>query len=105
MLLDSVKPGKGLFKSGRTGKIQQIGVSLTRRLNVNKHVIYDAKWVDGYESTYVFWDNGSVEVFSKDGNNNITNTAATFQPVNGGVLITAVTESQTYFPGLNPILN
>ena len=98
--------GKAYFKSGTTGKEEIIGVSVADRKNVNGHIAYDAQWSDGYKSTYVFWSNGDVEIFSKDGSGDIERTPARYSRENNGeIKITANTGSVTIFPNLNPSAN
>ena len=102
----SIPYGKARFKSGRTGKVELIGVSLSRRTNVNGHIVYDASWVDGYKSSYVFWSNGKVEIFSKIGNTTTERTNARFRrSSNGDCVITADTNAVTTFPRFNPVVN
>ena len=102
----SIPFGKAYFKSGRTGKEEIIGVSITDRKNVNGHIAYDAQWSDGYKSTYVFWANGDAEIFSKDGSGDIERTPARYSRENNGkIKITANTGSVTIFPNLNPAAN
>ena len=98
--------GKAYFKSGTTGKEEIIGVSVADRKNANGHIAYDAQWSDGYKSTYVFWSNGDVEIFSKDGSGDIERTPARYSRENNGeIKITANTGSVTIFPNLNPSAN
>ena len=98
--------GKAFFKSGRTGKEELIGISISSRVNTNGHTVYDAKWVDGHDSTYVFWSNGNAEIFSKDGEGNTVRTAAKFERLqNGSVKIVAETDAVTIFPSFNPATN
>ena len=98
--------GKAFFRSGRTGKDELIGVSLSSRVNTNGHTVYDAEWSDGYDSSYVFWSNGRAEIFSKDGAGETIRTAANFKRlVNGSIQIIAETDSVTIFPSFNPATN
>ncbi|MBL6739446.1 MAG: hypothetical protein ISP81_04840 [Synechococcus sp. BS301-5m-G54] len=98
--------GNARFKSGRTGKAEIIGVSLSQRKNVNGHIVYDASWADGYDSSYVFWSNGKVEIFSKNGEGKTEKTNASFRITsNGDCMITADTNAVTTFPHLDPIVN
>ena len=98
--------GKARFKSGRTGKTEIIGVSLSQRKNVNGHIVYDASWADGYGSSYVFWSNGKVEIFSKNGVGEIERTNARFRRMsNGDCVITADTNAVTTFPRFSPVVN
>ena len=98
--------GKARFKSGRTGKTEIIGVSLSQRKNVNAHIVYDASWADGYSSSYVFWSNGKAEIFSKNGVGEIERTNARFRRMsNGDCVITADTNAVTTFPRFSPVVN
>ena len=98
--------GKAIFVSGSTGKEELIGVVLASRVNSNGHTVYDAKWADGYESSYVFWSNRHAEIFSKDGAGSTMRTEAKFERLNDGSLkITADTNSITIFPSFNPATN
>ena len=62
---ESIPYGKARFKSGRTGKAELIGVQLLSRTNSNGDKVYDARWADGYKSTYVFWASGRAEIFCR----------------------------------------
>lgn len=98
--------GKARFKSGRTGKTEIIGVSLSQRKNVNAHIVYDASWADGYNSSYAFWSNGKAEIFSKNGVGEIERTNARFRRMsNGDCVITADTNAVTTFPRFSPVVN
>ena len=98
--------GKAMFVSGSTGKEELIGVVLASRVNLNGHTVYDAKWSDGYESSYVFWSNRHAEIFSKDGAGSITRTDAKFErQTDGSLKIIADTNSVTIFPSFNPATN
>ena len=98
--------GKAFFKSGRTGKEELIGVSLSSRVNTNGHTIYDANWSDGYASSYVFWSNGHAEIFSKDGKGAKVRTPANFKRANdGSIQIISETGSATIFSSFNPATN
>jgi len=98
--------GKAFFKSGRTGKEELIGISISSRVNTNGHTVYDAMWADGYDSSYVFWSNGHAEIFSKDGGGNTVRTAAQYERLqNGSVKIIAETNAVTIFPSFNPATN
>ena len=98
--------GKAFYKSGSTGKEELIGISLSSRVNTNGHTVYDAKWSDGEESSYVFWSNGHAEIFSKDGTGATVRTAANFKRLdNGSLEIIAETNSVTIFPSFNPATN
>ena len=98
--------GKARFKSGRTGKTEIIGVSLSQRTNVNGHTVYEASWGDGYSSSYVFWSNGKAEIFSKNGVGEIKRTNARFRRMsNGDCVITADTNAVTTFPRFSPVVN
>ena len=102
----SIPYGKARFKSGRTGKAEIIGVSLSQRKNVNDHIVYDASWADGYTSKYVFWSNGKVEIFSKNGAGKLERTNAWFRRMsNGDCVITAETNAVTTFPRFSPVVN
>ena len=102
----SIPFGKARFKSGRTGKTEIIGVSLSQRKNVNGHIVYDASWADGYGSSYVFWSNGKAEIFSKNGVGEIERTNARFRKMsNGDCVITADTNAVTTFPRFSPVVN
>jgi hypothetical protein len=101
-----IPSGKAFFKSGRTGKEELIGVSLSSRVNTNGHTVYVAEWSDGYESSYVFWSNGHAEIFSKDGTGKTARTAANFKRLdNGSIRIIAETDALTIFPSFNPAAN
>ena len=103
---ESIPYGKARFKSGRTGKAELIGVQLSSRTNSNGDKVYDASWVDGYKSTYVFWASGRAEIFSKNGNGNIERTNARFRKMsNGDCVITANTNAVTTFPRFTPVTN
>ena len=103
---DVIPNGKAFFKSGRTGKEQLIGISISSRVNTNGHTVYDAMWADGYDSSYVFWSNGHAEIFSKDGGGNTVRTAAQYERLqNGSVKIIAETDAVTIFPSFNPATN
>lgn len=98
--------GKARFKSGRTGKAEIIGVSLSQRKNINAHIVYDASWADGYKSSYVFWSNGKVEIFSENGAGKTERTNARFRRMsNGDCVITADTNAVTTFPRFSPVVN
>ena len=102
----SIPYGKARFKSGRTGKAEIIGVSLSQRKNINDHIVYDASWADGYTSKYVFWSNGKVEIFSKNGAGKLERTNAWFRNAsNGDCVITADTKAVTTFPRFSPVVN
>jgi hypothetical protein len=106
MDIKEVPPGNALFKSGRTGKTEMIGVRLDSRTNNNGHVVFNADWSDGYWSSYVFWDNGEAEVFSKDGSGQVTRTLARYsRNSSGDCVIHAITGAVTVFPGFNPTAN
>jgi len=99
----SIPYGKARYKSGRTGKTEIIGVSLSKRTNTNGHITYDAQWADGYKSSYVFWKYGRAEIFSKNGAGNIERTNARYRRnSNGDFIITADTGAVTTFPKFNP---
>ena len=102
----SIPYGKALFKSGRTGKTDIIGVTLSKRTNTNGHMTYDAQWADGYKSSYVFWSYGRAEIFSKNGVGNIERTNARYRRnANGDCVITADTGAVTIFPKFDPAKN
>lgn len=102
----SIPYGKARFKSGRTGNTEIIGVSLFKRTNTNGHVVYDAQWSDGYKSSYVFWNYGRAEIFSKNGAGNIERTNARYsRNSNGDCVITGDTGSVTTFPRFDPVTN
>lgn len=102
----SIPYGKARFKSGRTGKIEIIGVSLSQRKNVNGHTVYDASWADGVESKYVFWRNGSVEIFVKNSSGQYIRSNGSFsKDRDGGMSIFANNNTTTTFPKLSPVLN
>ena len=74
------------------------------RRNANGDVVYDANWSDGYKSSYVFWRNGKVEIFSKDGNGRLTNMPGRFiADGNGGIVITAKSREQDHVPQSCPL--
>jgi len=102
----SIPYGKARYKSGRTGKTEIIGVSLSKRTNTNGHIIYDAQWADGYKSSYIFWSYGRAEIFSKNGAGNIERTNARYKVYgNGDTVITADTDAVTTFPRFDPVTN
>ena len=104
--MGSIPYGKARFKSGRNGKTDLIGVTLSSRTNNNRHIVYDARWADGYDSSYVFWANGQVEIFSKDGSGKTERTNARFTKMsNGDCVINAVTNAVTTFPRFTPVVN
>ena len=104
--IGSIPSGKARFKSGRTGNTELIGVSISHRFNSNGHATYDARWSDGYDSSYVFWENGRAEIFSKNGDGSVERTSARFKRLpNGDCVITASTGSVTTFPDFNPLVN
>ena len=101
-----IPSGKAMFVSGKTGKEELIGVALSSRINSNGHTVYDAKWADGYESSYVFWSNKHAEIFSEDGAGATTRTDAKFERLTDGSLkIITDTNSVTIFPSFNPATN
>ena len=98
--------GKARYKSGRTGKTEMIGVTLSKRTNTNGHITYDAQWADGYKSSYVFWSYGRAEIFSKNGAGDIERTNARYRRnSNGDCVITADTGAVTTFPRFDPVTN
>ena len=98
--------GQARFKSGRTGRTELLRVSISSRNNVNGHKTYDVRWGDGVDATYVFWANGSAEIFSKNGNGNMERTYARFRNLpNGDCVITADGGAVTTFPNFTPISN
>ena len=100
-----IKNGQARFYSSTTRKTTDIGVDLSYRQNQNNHTILDAKWEDGFKSSYVFWNNGIVEIISKDGEGKVDNTPGTWTQKDGNTVITAKTGSITIFPGLAPKAN
>ena len=69
-------------------------------------LINDASWADGYGSSYVFWSNGKVEIFSKNGAGKTVRTNARFRRMsNGDCVITADTNAVTTFPRFSPVVN
>jgi hypothetical protein len=40
------------------------GCSVSRRRNSNGDAVFDVRWSDGQRSSYVFWDDGTVEIHS-----------------------------------------
>jgi len=80
-------------------------VELTYRTNPNKHTILDAKWEDGFKSSYVFWNSGIVEILSTDGEGKLDNTPGTWTQRDGNTVITSKTGSITIFPDLEPTAN
>lgn len=103
---NSIPAGMAEFYSTQSGTTEVIGVDLSDRRNANGDVVYDANWSDGYKSSYVFWRNGKVEIFSKDGNGKMTNMPGRFiADGNGGIVITAKSGSRTTFPNLVPSMN
>tara|TARA_B100002051_G_scaffold255653_1_gene271489 strand:- start:429 stop:968 length:540 start_codon:yes stop_codon:yes gene_type:complete len=101
-----IPAGMAEFYSTQSGTTEVFGVNLSDRTNANGDVVYDANWSDGYKSSYVFWRNGKVEIFSKDGNGKMTNMPGTFiADGNGGIVITAKSGSRTTFPNLVPSMN
>ena len=98
--------GQARFKSGRTGRAELLRVSISSRNNVNGHKTYDVRWGDGVDATYVFWANGSAEIFSKNGNGNMERTYARFSNLpNGDCVITADGGAVTTFPNFTPRSN
>lgn len=104
--VNAIPDGKALFKSGRTGMTEEIGVRLSNSINSNGHTVYDATWSDGNWSSYVFWNDGNAEIFSKNGSGAVEKTSARYsRNSKGDCVIHAVTNAVTVFPGLNPIVN
>jgi hypothetical protein len=102
----SIPHGKALFKSARTGSTEEFGVRLSKRVNENGHVVYDAAWSDGYWSSYVYWSDGQVEIFSKNGNDEIERTFGRFRHNSkGDCVVHASTDAITIFPSLDPAVN
>jgi len=102
---NEIEQGKARFYSSTSKETKDIGVRLTYRKNQNKHTILDAKWEDGFKSSYVFWNSGIVEILSKDGEGKLDNTPGTWIQTDGNTVITSKTGSITIFPGLEPAAN
>ena len=101
--LGSIPYGKALFKSGRNGKIEVIGVALSVRTTTNGNITYDAQWADGYKSSYVFWKYGRAMIFSKNGVGKIKRTKDRYRKdKNGDCVITADTSTVATFPDFIP---
>ena len=94
------------YKSGPTAKAEMMGVNLTVKTNSNGHIAYEARWADGYKSSYVFWRSGQAEIFSKNKAGFMERTNARFKRAsNGDCIITADTNAVTTFPSFTPTLN
>ena len=102
---NGIGQGKARFYSSTSKETKDIGVELTYRTNQNKHTILDAKWEDGFKSSYVFWNSGIVEILSTDGEGKLDNTPGTWTQRDGNTVITSKTGSITIFPGLEPTAN
>lgn len=102
---NEIGQGKARFYSSTSKETKDIGVELTYRTNQNKHTIMDAKWEDGYESSYVFWTSGIVEILSTDGEGKLDNTPGSWTQRDGNTIITSKTGSITIFPDLEPTAN
>lgn len=95
--IDSFLPlskGKALYKKS-TGEVDKFNISIYRRVNSNNHQVYDVTWSDGYKSSYVFWQNGTVEIFSKNGGGQTLRTLAQFKITNDQDCIIRVNSGAT----------
>ena len=90
--------GKALYKTS-TGKVDKFNISIYHRINENNHHVYDVVWSDGYESSYVFWQNGSAEIFSKDESGQRIKTLAKFKITNNEDCIIRVNSGATTILG------
>ena len=98
--------GKARFRSGSTGETELIGVNISRRENANGHIVYDASWADGVDSKYVFWKNGSVEIFVKNSQGQYIRSLGSFsEDANSNTVVFASNNTTTTFSQLRPVLN
>lgn len=93
------------FRSYKKSRGEDIGCTVRSRTNVNGHRVYDVAWADGYESSYVFWDHGEVEILSKDGAGEPDAHRGRFTVHSDGVEITSNEGSITFLPRLDPQAN
>lgn len=101
----SSKKGMGYFTSYKTGTRQEIGVKVASRKNAKGLTVYDANWVDGHKSAYIFYKSGAAEVISQNGDKSWDTTAGTFKKKGSGVLFTSKLGSITELPNLSPVKN
>ena len=102
---DTPSRGKAFFTSHKTNQRQEIGVKVSRRRGNGGKVVYDAKWADGLQSSYVFYKSGAAEVVSKDGAGKTDITAGTWKRKGSGVIFTSKTGSTTQFRDLSVTAN
>ncbi len=96
---------KGLYKKP-TGEVAIYRYTTFRRINPNNDHVYDVNWSDGVKSSYVFWTDGIVEIFSKNGYGGTNRTQANYEVgPNGNCVIRVNTGSVTLFPSFKPIQN
>ena len=95
--------GFALFTSYKTfNKTETFTVNTSVRTNNNNHKVLDVKYSDGYNASYVFWKNGSVEIFTKLGNGKLDMTPGTWKYAHSATIITSKMGSVTSFGGTNP---
>lgn len=93
------------FQSYKNSQGEEIGCSLSSRVNSNGHTVYDVAWADGCSSSYVFWRDGEVEILSKRGGGRPDSHLGTFEQFRDGVAIASNEGSVTFLPGLDPERN
>jgi S1-C subfamily serine protease len=89
------------FQSYKTGQGEEIGCSLSRRENSNGHTVYEVAWADGYSSSYVFLDNGKVEIHAQGAPGEPNTHMGEFEQFRDGVAIKSNEGSITYLPSLD----
>lgn len=93
------------FRSYRDASAKELPCEASALTNSNGHTVYNVRWADGYRSTYVFWNNGAVEIFSKDGQGKADRNLGHFSRRSDGVEVVSSQGSVTVLAGLDPVEN
>lgn len=91
--------------SYRESNAEQFDCSLSRRINLNGHTIYDVAWSDGNSSSYIFWGDGRVEILYKSPTKDSNVHIGSYERLADGVQIKSNEGSITLIPGLDPHAN
>jgi hypothetical protein len=93
------------FKSYKRQEGEERSCVLKNSINSNGHTVYNLKWDDGYKSDYVFWKDGTVQIFSTDGNGDPDVDTGKFNVLANGVEVLSSEGSITFIPRLEPSVN